>query len=76
MKENKIKNLRNALGLTQQELACKVGVERSVIAMIENGSRKPSYELLYNLKKACDLKNEWLGECICDYVEQKNNAGA
>jgi transcriptional regulator with XRE-family HTH domain len=66
-----IKNLREAHKLSQKELADKLGVERSMIAMIENGTRKPSLELLYKLRKAYDLKNEWLGECIVEYVEQK-----
>lgn len=68
---NKLKNLREGLGISQKELADEMGVERSLVAMIENGSRKPSYDFLYKLKKAYNLKNEWLGECICEYVEQK-----
>lgn len=68
---NKLKNLREGLGISQKELADKMGVERSLVAMIENGNRKPSYDFLYKLKKAYNLKNEWLGECICEYVEQK-----
>lgn len=69
--ENKIKKLRDGLGISQQELADKMGVDRSLVAMIEGGSRKPSYDFLFKLKKTFDLKNEWLGECICEYVEQK-----
>ena len=69
-----LKNLREAHKLSQKELADKLGIERSMVAMIEKGTRKPSLEFLYKLKKAYDLKNEWLGECICEYVEQKKNA--
>lgn len=71
MKLYKLLRLREGLGLTQQELADKICVDRTLVAMIENGSRKPSYDFLYKLKNTFDLKNEWLGECICEYVEQK-----
>lgn len=69
--KNKIQKLRLALGMSQQEFADKMGVDRSLVAMIESGSRKPSYAFLYKLKNTFGLKNEWLGECICEYVEQK-----
>lgn len=43
----KIKKLREDLGLTQQEMAEKIGVESpSYISKIERGLTSPSYELL------------------------------
>jgi transcriptional regulator with XRE-family HTH domain len=41
-----LKPRREALGLTQRELAQKIGVEGSHIAFIESGRRKPSLKLV------------------------------
>ncbi len=38
--------LRRREGLSQQELAEKLGLAKSTISMYENGARKPSYEIL------------------------------
>ena len=40
---NKISNLRNKRGLTQQELADRLNVSRSLVAMWENEKRTPDY---------------------------------
>ena len=38
--------LRRREGLSQQELAEKLGLAKSTISMYESGSRKPSFEIL------------------------------
>jgi transcriptional regulator with XRE-family HTH domain len=49
----RIKKLREARGLTQAELADKVGVTQVYISSLESGARKnPSLELLRKLAKA------------------------
>lgn len=40
-----IKERRNALGMTQQQLAEKVSVEQSLICQIERGSKTPNLAL-------------------------------
>lgn len=45
----KIKELRNKNRHTQIELASKVRVTKSTIAVYENNSRQPSYEVLIKL---------------------------
>ena len=57
---NRIKLLREELNLTQQELADKLDSAKSTIAMYENESRKPSYEVLIKL-------SEIFG-CSIDYI--------
>jgi transcriptional regulator with XRE-family HTH domain len=48
-----IKKLREASGLTQVELADKVGVAQAYVSALENGARKnPSLDLLRKLAKA------------------------
>ena len=42
----KIKNLREKNGMTQTELAEKIGVSKSVISAYEKGIRKPSQKVL------------------------------
>ncbi len=42
----KIKNLRESEGLTQEEVAEKVGVSKEFISMVESGKRNPSLEVL------------------------------
>ena len=40
------KELRTTSGITQQELANKLGVSRSAIGMYENGEREPDFDTL------------------------------
>jgi transcriptional regulator with XRE-family HTH domain len=44
--------LREAAGLTQQELAVRSGVPRATIANLEQGRRRPTFEAAVNLAKA------------------------
>jgi putative transcriptional regulator len=49
MYNEKMKELRAGLGLSQAELAKRVGVSRQTINMIENGSYNPTIELCIKL---------------------------
>lgn len=49
--ENNIKKLRQDLGLTQDQLAQKVGVRRETIVFLEQGKYNPSLNLAYNIAK-------------------------
>ncbi|MDD3363008.1 MAG: helix-turn-helix domain-containing protein [Hespellia sp.] len=44
--QNVFKRLRLKSGLTQQEMANKLGLSRSTIGMYENGDREPNFEVL------------------------------
>ena len=44
---------REAAGLTQTELARRMGTTQSAIAAIESGARTPTVELLDRLARAC-----------------------
>jgi ribosome-binding protein aMBF1 (putative translation factor) len=44
---------RTAAGLTQTELARKMGTTQSAIAAIESGARTPTVDLLDRLARAC-----------------------
>ena len=48
----RIKTLRKELGLTQEDLAFEVGVNRSYLGFIERGERNPSLAMLKKIAKA------------------------
>jgi putative transcriptional regulator len=50
--KNRIKELRQELGLTQEELADRVGVRRETIVFLEQGKYNPSLLLAHNVAKA------------------------
>lgn len=48
----RMKSLRASLGLTQAELAARVGVSRQTISMIEAGTHNPTINLCKSICKA------------------------
>jgi transcriptional regulator with XRE-family HTH domain len=48
----RVREIRESLGVTQTELARRVGVARNHIGMIESGSRTPSIGLLEKIARA------------------------
>lgn len=60
--EDKLKELRKKNNLTQEELASKIYVSRSLIARYENGSALPSKENLEKLSLIFDVKMSELME--------------
>lgn len=62
---NRIKKEREDLGLSREDLAQKLGVSYSAIAMYEQGNREPNSELLL---KMCEIFN-----CSIDYLIGKSN---
>lgn len=57
---NRLKEMRGALGLTQAELAERVGVTRKTVNTVENGVFVPSALLALKLARALDLRVEEL----------------
>jgi putative transcriptional regulator len=49
--DNRVKELRGAAGLRQEDLARQVGVSRQTIISIENGRYNPSLELAWKLAR-------------------------
>lgn len=50
--ENRIKEFRTKLGLTQEELAKTAGVRRETIVFLEQGKYNPSLQLAFDVAKA------------------------
>lgn len=55
---NRIRELRARDGLTQMELARKVGVRRETIVFLEKGKYNPSLQLAYDIAQVFGLKIE------------------
>ena len=74
MFKDKLKELREKEGLSQQELADKLFVSRSAVAKWENGNGIPSD---VNLDAICNLfevsKNELFGEGIINEFRDEKN---
>ena len=58
--KNRVKELREAEGLTQKELGEKVGVSRQAVNAIETGKFDPSIWLAYDLANYFDIRIEEL----------------
>jgi DNA-binding XRE family transcriptional regulator len=50
---NQLLKMRNAAGLTQEELALRMGTQKSNICRLEKGNTNPSWATLKNYAKAC-----------------------
>jgi putative transcriptional regulator len=55
--KTRIKELRARFGLTQEDLAKKVGVRRETILFLERGKYNPSLKLAYDIARALKAKN-------------------
>ena len=79
-----LKQIREKLGLTQEEFAWKIGISRSFYALIENGKRGISPDIAIAIEQATDgeIKKEWLvfpsqyQEEIEAYIKGKQLIGA
>lgn len=54
--KTRIKEFRAKHGLTQEDLANKVGVRRETIVFLEKGKYNPSLKLAYDIAKALKTK--------------------
>ena len=75
----KIKNLREKAGMTQTELADKLGLSKSVISAYEKGIRNPSFKILPLLAQTFNVtelyffeKGEWKNQPITIDISDLN----
>lgn len=61
--ENGVRDMRTQRGMTQEELADRVGVSRQTIISIESGRYNPSIVLAYKLASAFGMPIEDLFLC-------------
>lgn len=53
--DNRLRELRELVGMTQEELAARVGVSRQTIISLEKGKYNPSILLAYSLAQVFGL---------------------
>lgn len=56
----RIKELRQGLGISQKNLAEKIGVAQNTLAQYEKGTSKTSLEVLVNLAVELDATTDYL----------------
>lgn len=56
----RLKQLRQNKHMTQEEIARRVGVTRSVISAYESGMRQPSYDILVRLAALYGVTTDYL----------------
>lgn len=61
--QNKIRDLRKALGLSQEELAQRCKVSRQTINAIENNKYDPTLALAFHLAKELETTVDQLFSC-------------
>lgn len=58
--QNIFKRLRSSSGLTQAEMAEKLGISRSTIGMYETGAREPDFETLEKIADFFNVDTDFL----------------
>lgn len=58
--ENKISEIRQSMGLTQEQLAERLGISRQTLNYIENGRRLPIVDLALRMAKELNTTVEQL----------------
>lgn len=66
----KLKTLRTSQKLTQQQLADRIGVAKSVVSYYESGDRYPSYDVLVRIARIFHTTTDYLldvsKDCVVD----------
>ena len=57
---NRLKTLRKNQKMTQQQLAIRLGVAKSVISYYESGDRFPSYDVLTKIARTFHVTTDFL----------------
>lgn len=64
----KLKSLRTSQKLTQQQLADRIGVAKSVVSYYESGGRYPSYDVLVKIARIFHTTTDYLLDVSKDSV--------
>lgn len=68
----RIKDARISLGLTQEQLAKKIGVTKGAIANYENGISVPKVDLLYKLMRTLQVDANYIYQDEMDEIQHEN----
>ncbi|WP_099045171.1 helix-turn-helix transcriptional regulator [Leuconostoc citreum] len=53
--DNRVKETRIKVGMTQKELANRVGITRQTLSLIEKGTYNPTLKLAINIAKSLNM---------------------
>ena len=67
--KNNVKEYRNKLGITQEQLALAVGTSKSYISQLESGTRDITNIRVSTMDKLCQALNCSANDLICESVE-------
>lgn len=68
----RIRQLRKALGLTLEEFGAKVGVGKTAISNIENGNRNLTDQMFLSICREWNVNEDWLRNGSGDMFIQKS----
>lgn len=71
---DRIKELRQALNLTQQEFAARIGSVQNTITGYETGRRSPSNQVLSLICKEFNVNEDWLRTGQGEMFQAKNTS--
>lgn len=64
----RLKQLRESVGLDQKGFAAKIGVSPGVLGFVERGERKPSKKLMEKLYETMSVSSDWLLNGVGDMI--------
>ena len=67
-----LKNVREKKGISQKEMAERIGVAKSTYSMYESGSREPNLQTIRKIANVLDVSIEYLMNGYVDYELQNN----
>lgn len=74
----RIKDLRTTLKLTQEDFGSRIGSARNTIANYESGNRKPSNAVIMAICREFNINEDWLrhgtGEMFREFTEDEKVA--
>ena len=73
---NKLRLLRKEKGLTQKQLADKLGLAFSTISMYERGDREPDFEILESIADFFNVSMDYLSMGMSGDFEDAISCGA
>ena len=57
---NRVRELRNSLGISQEKFALKIDMDRTYFASVESGKRNISIENIFKISKGLEVSMEEL----------------
>lgn len=68
----RIKNLRKSLNMTQEEFSKQIGLSRNFIAQVEIGTKTPSERTISDICREFEVNEEWLRTGNGEMIIQKS----